>query len=165
MVTNANDTAPPATPTVLTGNCNSATPTVVSSVGASNSSSTGGGFGLSGLWPLFSKKLDVGLKGVAGDGIGRYGSAQLADATARPDGSLALIRTAQGLARLEWHATPKLDLYAYWGFEYAWRAGYQGYNAVTITKTTAIPSTTDYGWWRYHRHPCYPRNDHHILQT
>ncbi len=140
--TNANDTAPPGTPTVLTGNCNSATPTVVSSFGAYNSGSTGGGFGLSGLWPLFGKKIDVGLKGVAGDGIGRYGSAQLADATARPDGTLALIRTAQGLARVEWHATPKLDLYAYWGFEYGWRAGYAGYDSVTITKTTAIPATS-----------------------
>jgi hypothetical protein len=139
--TNATDTAPPATPTELTGNCTSATPTVVSSVGATNSNSTGGGLGVSGLWPLFNKKLDLGLKIVAGDGIGRYGSAQLADATARPDGTLALIRTAQGLARAEWHVTPKLDLYAYWGFEYAWRAGYSGYDSVTITKTAAIPAT------------------------
>jgi hypothetical protein len=139
--TNAADSAPPATPTVLTGNCGSATPTVVSSFGATNSSSTGGGVGASALLPLFHKKVDLGVKLVAGDGIGRYGSAQLADATARPDGTLALIRTAHGLARAEWHATPKLDLYAYWGFEYAWRAGYAGYDAVTITKTAAIPAT------------------------
>jgi hypothetical protein len=78
---------------------------------------------------------------VAGDGIGRYGSAQLADATARPDGSLALIRTAHGLGRIEAHVTPKLDLYFYYGGEYAWRAGYRGYNAVTILRTAAIPAT------------------------
>ena len=88
-----------------------------------------------------TRKLEFGVKAVGGDGIGRYGSAQLADATARPDGTLALIRTGHGLARLEWHATPKFDLYAYWGVEYAWRAGYQGYNAVTVTKTAAIPAT------------------------
>jgi hypothetical protein len=139
--TNANDTAPPAVPTVLTGNCLSPTPTEVSSFGATNTGNTGGGGGVSALFPLFHGHLDAGIKGVAGDGIGRYGAAQLADATARPDGTLALIRTAHGLARLELHATPKLDLYAYYGLEYAWRAGYSGYDAVTITKTPAIPAT------------------------
>jgi len=139
--TNGNDTAAPAVPTLLTANCLSANPTVVSSFGATNSSTTGGGIGASGQWSLFHKHWDVGVKAVGGDGIGRYGSAQLADATARPDGTLSLIRTAHGLARLEWHATPKLDLYGYWGLEYAWRAGYKGYNAVTVTKTAAIPAT------------------------
>jgi hypothetical protein len=139
--TNAKDTAPPATPTNLTGNCQSATPTVVSSFGATNSNVTGGGIGASGLWSILHKKVDVGLKAVGGNGIGRYGSAQLADATARPDGTLALIRTGHGLARLEWHVTPKIDLYAYWGMEYAWRAGYKGYNSVTVVKTAAIPAT------------------------
>jgi len=57
-------------------------------------------------------------------------------------GTLALIRTGHGLARLEWHVTPKFDLYGYYGGEYAWRAGYKGYNAITITKTAAIPATS-----------------------
>jgi hypothetical protein len=140
--TNAKDTVVPATPTVLTGACLSTTPTEVSSFGATNTSTTGGGLGASALWPLFNKHVDFGVKAVAGDGIARYGGAQLADATARPDGTLALIRTAHGLARLEWHATPKFDIYAYWGGEFAWRAGYSGYDAVTITKTTAIPATS-----------------------
>jgi len=141
----------------LTGNCTSPTPTVVSSFGATNSSSTGGGGGVSALFPLFNKKLDAGIKGVAGDGIGRYGSAQLADATARPDGTLALIRTAHGLARLEFHATPKLDIYAYYGLEYAWRAGYSGYDSVTITKTTAIPGTAT--------SPAIPATTHTVIST
>jgi hypothetical protein len=136
--TTLGDTVPGTT--TLTGNCTSPTPTVVSSFGATNSSSTGGGFGASGLWPLFSKHVDFGLKAVAGDGVGRYGGAQLVDATARPDGTLALIRTVHGLGRIEFHATPKLDIYAYWGAEYAWRAGYSGYDSVTVTKTTAIPA-------------------------
>jgi hypothetical protein len=138
--TNANDTAPPATPTVLTGDCTSATPTVVSSFGATNASTTGGGLGASALWSLFNKKVDFGVKAFAGDGVARYGGAQLADATARPDGTLALIRTAHGLGRLEFHPTPKIDIYGYYGLEYAWRAGYSGYDSVTITKTTAIPA-------------------------
>lgn len=140
--TNANDTATPVTPTVLTGNCTSATPTVVSSFGATNSSTIGGGIGASALWTVLHKKVDFGVKAVGGDGIGRYGSAQLADATARPDGTLSLIRTAHGLARLDLHPTKKLDLYGYWGLEYAFRSGYSGYDSVTITRTTAIPSTT-----------------------
>jgi hypothetical protein len=137
---NAADTVKPTTPTVL--GCASPEPTVVSSFGAMNSSATGGGVGASAAFPLFHKHLDLGFKAVGGDGIGRYGGAQLADATARPDGSLALIRTAHGLVRAEVHPTPKLDLYGYWGLEYAWRAGYSGYDAVNITKTTAIPATT-----------------------
>jgi hypothetical protein len=142
---NAKDTVTPVTPTLLTGNCTSSEPTVVSSFGATNSNSTGGGFGASALFPLLHKKFELGIKGVAGDGIGRYGAAQLADATARPDGTLALIRTAHGLARAEYHVGKKLDLYGYYGLEYAWRAGYSGYDAVTITKTAAIPATTTSG--------------------
>ena len=115
---------------------------MVSSFGAMNSSATGGGVGASAAFPLFHKHLDLGFKAVGGDGIGRYGGAQLVDATARPDGSLALIRTAHGLVRAEVHPTPKLGLCGYWGLEFAWRAGYSGYDAITITKTTAIPATT-----------------------
>jgi hypothetical protein len=139
--TNAGNTVAPTTPTELTGACASSTPTTVSSFGAYNDSTTGGGLGASALFSTFHKKFDFGIKGVAGDGIGRYGSAQLADATARPDGSLALIRTAHGLARAEWHVGQKLDLYGYYGLEYAWRAGYSGYDTVTITRTVGIPAT------------------------
>ena len=139
--TNAKDTKPPAVPTSLTCG-NTAAPTTVSSFGATNSNTTGGGLGAGITLPIVKDKADFGLKAVAGDGIGRYGSAQLADSTARPDGTLSLIRTAHGLARLELHPTPKFDIYAYWGLEYAWRAGYKGYNAITITRTAAIPSTT-----------------------
>src|SRR5258708_1484259 len=47
--TNGGDTAPPAATTDLTGTCLSATPTVVSSFGATNQSTTGGGLGASAL--------------------------------------------------------------------------------------------------------------------
>jgi hypothetical protein len=52
-----------------------------------------------------------------------------------------LIRTAHGLGELEFHPNPKLDVYAYFGGEYAWRAAYVGYNSIAITKTPAIPAT------------------------
>jgi hypothetical protein len=140
--TNSTDTAPPATTTLIKcpfdpGNL---TPTP-SALGAYSDTKIGGGFGLSANIPTFAKKLDFGIKGVAGSGIGRYGAAQIADLTIRPDGTQALIRTAHGLVRFEFHATPKIDIYAYYGSEYAWRAGYQGYNSITITKTPDIPAT------------------------
>jgi hypothetical protein len=107
------------------------------SAGAFNDSRTGGGGGASFRVPLFAKKLDFGVKGVYGDGIGRFGSSQLADATARPDGTLAPIRTGHGLGILEFHPTPKLDIFAYGGAEYAARAAYSNYDSVKIATTGA----------------------------
>jgi hypothetical protein len=48
--------------------------TAPTAAGAFNDSRTGGGGGASFRVPLFSKKLDFGVKGVYGDGIGRFGS-------------------------------------------------------------------------------------------
>jgi hypothetical protein len=107
--------------------------TAPTAAGAFNDSRTGGGGGASFRVPLFNKKLDFGVKGVYGDGIGRFGSAQLADATARPDGTLAPIRAGHGLGILELHPSPKLDIFAYGGAEYAARAAYTGYQTVKIT--------------------------------
>ena len=137
--TNATDTAPAATPTTIPCSVNGSTSP--SSIGVYNDTRTGGGFGGNLRVPVYKKKLDFALQGAAGDGIGRYGSAQLADITLRPDGTQALIRTAHALGELEYHATPKLDIYAYFGGEYAWRTAYQGYDSITVTKTPAIPAT------------------------
>jgi hypothetical protein len=108
--------------------------------GAFNDSRTGGGFGAVMRVPLFSKKLDFGVKGLAGDGVGRFGAAQLADLTFRPDGTAALIRTAHGLGTLEFHPSPKLDIYFNYGGEYAWRAAYTGYTSVNTTSTLVTGS-------------------------
>jgi hypothetical protein len=116
--------------------------TTPSSFGAFNDSKTGGGFGVSAAVPLFHKKLDASLKGMYGTGIGRFGSAQLADVTARPDGTLATIHDAQWLGKLELHPSPKVDIYGYLGGEYASRAAYSGYSSVKIVTTPAIPATT-----------------------
>jgi hypothetical protein len=137
--TTAGNTPPPAVPTVV--GCPVDGSTAPSALGAFNDTKVGGGGGASFFVPLFNKKLDFGVKGVVGDGIGRYGSAQLADETFRPDGTAALIRTAHGLGRLEFHPSSKLDIYLYGGSEYAWRAAYTGYRSVTVTATPAIPAT------------------------
>ncbi len=141
--TNAGNLPAPATPTVV--DCAVTGTAVRSAAGAFNDTRVGGGLGVSFDVPLFTKKVDFGLKAVAGDGIGRYGSSQLADETFRPDGTAALIRTAHYLGRLELHPSPKFDVYLYGGSEYAWRAGYAGYTTITVTATPAIPATATSG--------------------
>jgi hypothetical protein len=137
--TNATDTNPPATPTTIACGINGST--TPSALGAFNDTRTGGGGGANIRVPVVAKKLDFAIQGAAGDGIGRYGSAQLADITLRPDGTQALIRTAHALGELEFHPNSKLDIYAYYGGEYAWRTAYHGYDSISITKTPAIPAT------------------------
>jgi len=113
----------PANPCALTGSTNAAS-------GAFNSSSTGGGIGANGRVSL-GKHLDVGVHFLGGDGVGRYGTAGLPDSTARPNGTMALLRNYQALGTVEFHATPQLDIYAYVGGEYAsrWMDGKEGYGS------------------------------------
>jgi hypothetical protein len=141
--TTAKNFPTPATPSVLACPINGTT--APSAVGAYNDSRFAGGLGASAKLQFDAKKLDVGLKVLAGDGIGRYGSSQLPDATARPDGTLAPLKGLTYLGRIEYHPTPKWDFYAYYGGEYAGRAGYTGYSSVKIVNTPAIPGCGDVG--------------------
>jgi hypothetical protein len=137
--TNKNDTAPPLfSPTSVF--CPVDQSTSPSSLGAYNDTRTGGGVGVNLRFPVVTKKLEFALQGLAGDGVGRYGSAQLADMTFRPDGTEALIRTIHGLSGLEFHSA-KLDAYAYGGAEYAARTAYTGYDSISVTKTPLFPAT------------------------
>ena len=79
--------------------------------------------------------VEVGVQAMAGTGVGRYGSSQLADATLRPDESLEPVKNYHGLFSLEWHATPKFDVQAHYGGEYAQRTVY----------TTPVGSLVGYG--------------------
>lgn len=88
----------------------------------SNTSAAGGAFGSLRVSP--SKLLTLAVQAMAGQGVGRYGSSQLADATLRPDGTLEPIRNYHGLLSIETHPTPKLDVFAYYGGEYAQRTQY-----------------------------------------
>ena len=135
--TQAKDTVP-GTASLPCAIDNSTSP---SAIGAYNDTRSGGGIGANFRLPVVAKKLDFEFQGLAGDGVGRYGSAQIADLTFRPNGTEALIRTAHGLAELEGH-TSKLDAYAYVGAEYGARAPYTGYDTITVSKTPAIPGTT-----------------------
>jgi hypothetical protein len=95
---------------------------------AYNSSKNGGGVGANIRWSFVNKHLDFGVHGLAGQGIGRYGSGGLPDSSVHADGTLDLIRSYQGLATLEWHG-PKLDVYLNAGAEYAGRAN--GFDPIT----------------------------------
>ena len=139
--TNAKDTTSPAAPLQQIG-CFVDGSTTPSTLGVYNDTKVGGGVGANFRIPVLpSKKLELAAQGMAGDGVGRYGSAQIADLTFRPDAKQALIRTGHGMGGLEWHS-PKLDAYGYYGGEYGARTAYQGYNVITVTKTPKIPATS-----------------------
>jgi hypothetical protein len=89
---------------------------IPSAIGAFNDSKNGGGVGGNARITLF-KQLDFGVHALYGRGVGRYGTAGLPDSTVNPDGTLAPLRSYQGLATLEWHK-PKFDLYLNGGEEY-----------------------------------------------
>lgn len=97
------------------------------------------------------KFFDVGIQAMAGDGVGRYGSAQLADATIRPDGTLEPLRNYHGLLSLVTHEGKNWDVFAYYGGEYAQRTIYStaganliGYGPYNLNNTGcyALPPNT-----------------------
>ena len=94
-----------------------------SAAGGQNNTKVGGGFFANLRFPV-THFADVGLHGLGGTGVGRYGTSTLPDTTVHPDGTLAPIKGYQGLFSLELHPTKKLDLDGYAGAEYAQRTTY-----------------------------------------
>lgn len=139
----------PITGTAVPAGCTS----ITSAAGAYNDARMGGGVGANARWNLFAKKVDLGIHVLGGNGIGRYGSAGLPDATTRPDGTLALLRNYQALGTLQLHPTPKLDIYFNVGGEYSSRGQYiksggtpnEGYGALGLNNsgcwTETLPVT------------------------
>jgi len=119
-----------------------------STFGAFNDSRVGGGGGFTARLPIVAKKVDLVAHVQGGDGIARYSSGQLADVTARPDGTLALIRSGAWLGMLELHPNAKLDIYAYGGGEYAARTAYTFIMPGNPAATPPVPNkivATGYG--------------------
>ena len=92
--------------------------------GAFNDKRVGGGVGANARVSLLAKKVTFGVHFLGGDGVGRYGTSQLVDAVVRPDGTLAPVRSYQGLGTIELNPTPKWNIYMYVGDEYAQRTFY-----------------------------------------
>jgi hypothetical protein len=118
-----------------------------------NDTKVGGGVE-AGLRVSPSKFVDVAATAMYGSGIGRYGSAQLSDVTVHPNGTLEPIKNGHGMFSLETHPSKKLDVYAYYGGEYAQRTVYAtgvaatpftGYGAINASDTgcnTEVAPTT-----------------------
>jgi TolA-binding protein len=123
-----------------------------SAAGAYNSSTWTGGGGANARWSVWQKHVDIGLHGLGGRGLGRYGTAGLSDVTVAPNGDLVPIRSYQGLLTLEYHS-PKWDWYGNGGFEYDGRAQFPnskgvyniGYGAINLSNlgcnTETLPSS------------------------
>jgi hypothetical protein len=142
VLTAVNGVLPPPVP------CGSGN--IPNSSGAYNNSRIGWGGGFNARGTL-ERHIDIGIHAMAGDGTGRYGSAGLPDAIARPDGVLVPARNYQALATLEWHSR-RLDMYSNVGAEYEARTAYRsgssgaGYGSTLFNNsgcyTEAPPSAT-----------------------
>jgi hypothetical protein len=99
----------------------------------------GWGAGGSVLLPVWEKVLDLQGSVLTGQGLGRYGSSQLADVTIGPDGTLKPLQTTQVLLGFVAHPLPggPLDVYGY--------AGQEQVNNNFWSITTGKPSTTTNG--------------------
>jgi hypothetical protein len=94
--------------------------TTPNSAGAHNFSTTAEGVGANARVSMFKKHIDIGGHFLGGDGMGRYGASNLPDVTVNPNGTLALLHSAQGLGTLEFHAS-RLDVYFNAGAEFVGR--------------------------------------------
>jgi len=88
---------------------------------AYNDTKWGGGVGGSFRGPLFNKKLSIGLKGLYGEGVGRYGSSTIADITLRSDATIRPLHGFSALGTVEVNPNPRLSIYANYGGDYIGR--------------------------------------------
>jgi hypothetical protein len=109
-----------------------------------NNTTWAGSIGAGMILPL-APNLEFQLSGLAGSGNGRYGSAQLPDATIRPDGTVAAIREWQALGGFVFKPIPELTLYVYAGEEQASRTAY----------STSATAEIGYGGDLYNNSGCY----------
>ncbi|HVC46906.1 MAG TPA: hypothetical protein VND90_06635 [Terracidiphilus sp.] len=111
----------------------------------------GGGIGGGFRGPLLDKRVSIGLKGLWGAGVGRYGSSTIADVTLRPDGTLSPLHGFSALSTLEMNPTKRLSLYLNYGGDYIGRdwtidpvsakqVGYGTYTANMSGCQTEVPS-------------------------
>jgi hypothetical protein len=119
-----------------------------------NSTTWGYGVGFGVYVPVMGggrDMVDLGLSGLYGNGIGRYGTTMLPDVTIGADTTLKAIKASQIMLSIEMHPTKDFDLYSYIGAEYADRTQFtsaagkgEGYgsplNVNTTCQTEAAPT-------------------------
>ena len=126
---------------------------------------TGEGVGAGMILPLVPKVLDFQVSGLIGRGVGRYGTAQLPDATFSTTGKIEPLSQYSIMGGFVAHPVSEVDIYAYGGAEGA-QAKYSGtgtgygnpnvnLSGCTIelgtcnASTSAIVEGTIGGWWRF----------------
>ena len=87
----------------------------------SNNSVWGGGIGGGFRGPLANKHLVVGLKGLWGQGVGRYGSSTIADVTLRPDGTISPLHGFSGISTVQIIPNARLMIFLNYGADYIGR--------------------------------------------
>ena len=146
----------------------------VARVAGRNNTVMAGGVGAGLILPLLGPKLTFQASGLAGQGIGRYGEAQLPDATIGSHGQAIPIPEAEALLGLVYHPARTWDLYAYVGSEQEAKRSYNevvggklasfgygnGYDAnagcntegsalACVANTRGITQGTTGAWWRF----------------
>jgi hypothetical protein len=123
------------------GNVDVATGTAVApaltAAGAVSNAKVFGGLGGSMRFPVVKDKLFFGAKGLFGPGVGHFGDSTLSDATSNVWGGLAPIHNASGLLTVEVNPNPRLQVYAYYGGDYAGREDYANAGATTLGAPSA----------------------------
>jgi hypothetical protein len=132
----------------------------LTTAGHYNNSIALGGLGASGRVFLLGNKLTLGLKGLYGPGVGRYGASTLSDVTSANSGEFSPLHNLSALSTVEIAATPRLTLYANYGGDYAGRSSWSGttLGAPTVAKNAAgvygghwaAPSTAAVGYGSYY---------------
>jgi hypothetical protein len=133
-----------------------------------NYQTTGQGIGAGMILPLVPHMLDFQLSGLVGQGVGRYGSAQIADVTFATNGKIEPIPSYSVMGGFVGHPIPAIDLYAYGGAEQASRKFYtlgsinSGYGNPNVNlsgcdvelgscsaNTSGVVEGTVGAWWRF----------------
>jgi hypothetical protein len=101
------------------------------SIGAYNSTRMGAGIGGGFRVPFYDKKVAVGMKGLWGQGVGRYGSSTIADITLRPNGTISPLHGFSALSSIDLNPSPRLMIYLNYGGDYIGR-DYSGTGSTAI---------------------------------
>jgi len=120
---------------------------------------TGEGIGGGMILPLIPKMLDFQVSGLIGQGVGRYASGQLADATFSPAGKIEPLSEYSIMGGLVGHPIPAVDIYAYGGAEGVASKGIYGNPNTNLSgcqvemyscaaATSGLVEGTVGGWWR-----------------
>jgi hypothetical protein len=117
----------------------------LSTDGAISNSVTLGGVGGSMRLPFATNKFVFGAKGLFGPGVGHFGTSTLSDATSNSNGELVPIHNLSGLLTAEINPNPRLQLYFYYGGDYAGREDEANSGATTLGAPSAAQSAA--GVW------------------